>query len=176
MREHRQGEQQAEGEGGAGSPLSKDPDLGLDSRTSGSWTELRQMLHQLNHPGVPKMQIFPPVSHLSLSFLMVIFFNIEILDFQELDYSFFFSLIVRTLVTIRKGFLPPWYKSLMRPSGTFMAPCLTFNLWSIGINLSVWCEVWVYLSPAGHLGEDPLRNVTLSWQCTIPGLMMTKAS
>lgn len=63
------------------------------------------------------------------------------------------------------------------PSGTFMAPCFTFNLWSIGINLSVWCEVCVCLSSEGHLEEDPLIEVSL-WadNCTIPGLVMTEAS
>ena len=32
---HEQGEEQAEGEGEAGSPLSREPDVGLDSRTPG---------------------------------------------------------------------------------------------------------------------------------------------
>lgn len=35
-REHKQGKQQAEGEGVAGSPLSREPDLGLDPSTPGS--------------------------------------------------------------------------------------------------------------------------------------------
>jgi len=34
-REHKQGEQQAEGEGEAGSPPSREPDVGLDPRTPG---------------------------------------------------------------------------------------------------------------------------------------------
>ena len=35
-REHKQGEWQAEGEGDAGSPLSREPDAGFDPRTLGS--------------------------------------------------------------------------------------------------------------------------------------------
>jgi len=35
-REHKQGEWQAEGEGEAGSPLNREPDVGLDPRTPGS--------------------------------------------------------------------------------------------------------------------------------------------
>ena len=34
--EHKQGEQQSEGEGEAGSPLSREPDMELDPRTPGS--------------------------------------------------------------------------------------------------------------------------------------------
>ena len=34
---HKQGEQQAEGEGEAGSPLGREPNAGLDPRTPGSW-------------------------------------------------------------------------------------------------------------------------------------------
>ena len=36
QREHKQGEQQAEGEREAGSQLSREPDMGLDPRTLGS--------------------------------------------------------------------------------------------------------------------------------------------
>ena len=36
---HKQGEQQAEAEGEADSPLSWEPDVGLDPRTPGSWPE-----------------------------------------------------------------------------------------------------------------------------------------
>jgi len=35
-REHKQGEQQAEGEGGTDSPPSREPNAGLDPRTPGS--------------------------------------------------------------------------------------------------------------------------------------------
>ena len=35
-REHKQGERQAEREGEAGSPLSREPNVGLDPRTLGS--------------------------------------------------------------------------------------------------------------------------------------------
>ena len=35
-REHKQGEQQAEGEGEAGSLLTREPDVGLEPRTLGS--------------------------------------------------------------------------------------------------------------------------------------------
>ena len=34
-RKHKQGEQQAEGEGEAGSPLNREPDMGLNPRTPG---------------------------------------------------------------------------------------------------------------------------------------------
>ena len=37
-REHKQRDQQREEEGGAGSPLSREPDVGLDPRTPGSMT------------------------------------------------------------------------------------------------------------------------------------------
>ena len=36
LREHKQGEQPAEGEGEAGSPRSREPDAGLDPRIPGS--------------------------------------------------------------------------------------------------------------------------------------------
>ena len=36
MREHKQGERQAEGEEEAGSPLSREPNVRLDPRTPGS--------------------------------------------------------------------------------------------------------------------------------------------
>ena len=39
--EHKQEEQQAEGEGEAGPPQSRKPDVGLDPRTLGSWPELK---------------------------------------------------------------------------------------------------------------------------------------
>ena len=38
-REHKQGEQQAEGEEEAGSPLSREPNVGPDPRSMGSWPE-----------------------------------------------------------------------------------------------------------------------------------------
>ena len=41
LTEHKQGELQAEGEGEAGSLLSKDPDVGLNPRTLGSRPELK---------------------------------------------------------------------------------------------------------------------------------------
>ena len=37
--ENKQGEWQAEGEGRAGSPLSREPNAGLDPRILGSWCE-----------------------------------------------------------------------------------------------------------------------------------------
>ena len=37
--EHKQEDQQAEGKGEAGSLLSRKPDVGLDTRTLGSWPE-----------------------------------------------------------------------------------------------------------------------------------------
>ena len=50
-REHKQGEWHAEGEREAGSPLSREPDAGLDPRTLGSRPSRRQMPKQLNYPG-----------------------------------------------------------------------------------------------------------------------------
>ena len=40
-REHKQGERQAEGEGEAGSPPSREPNMGLNPRTLGSWPGLK---------------------------------------------------------------------------------------------------------------------------------------
>jgi len=40
-REHKRGELQAEGEGEADPPPSREPDLGLDPRTLGSWPGLK---------------------------------------------------------------------------------------------------------------------------------------
>ena len=45
LTEHKQGEWQAEGEGEAGSSLSREPYVDSDSRTLGSWLEPRQMLN-----------------------------------------------------------------------------------------------------------------------------------
>ena len=49
QREHKQEEQQGEGE--AGSPLSRDPNEGLDSRTPNSRPEPKADTYQLSHPG-----------------------------------------------------------------------------------------------------------------------------
>ena len=39
------------GEGEVDSPLSREPDAGLDPRTLRSWSELKETLNQLSHPG-----------------------------------------------------------------------------------------------------------------------------
>ena len=43
----------AEGEGEAGSPLSREPDVGLDPRTPGSRPGPKADTPPLSHPGVP---------------------------------------------------------------------------------------------------------------------------
>ena len=53
LAEHKQGEQQAKGDGEAGSPLSREPDVGLDPSTLGSWPKPMATLSQLSHPGTP---------------------------------------------------------------------------------------------------------------------------
>ena len=40
-REHKQGEQQAEGEGEAGFQRNREPDMGLNPKTPGPWPELK---------------------------------------------------------------------------------------------------------------------------------------
>ena len=53
----REAETQAEGE--AGSPLHcREPDTGLDPRTSGSRLKQKVDAHPLSHPGVPGCQLF----------------------------------------------------------------------------------------------------------------------
>ena len=56
--EHRQTERQAEAEGEAGSPPSKEPDVGLDPKTLGSWdTWVAQLVKRL-----PSAQVMIPAS------------------------------------------------------------------------------------------------------------------
>ena len=53
-RERAQAGGRAKGEGEADSPLSREPDVGLDPGTPGSWPERRQTLNWLSHPGAPQ--------------------------------------------------------------------------------------------------------------------------
>ena len=54
-RMHKQGEQEAEGEGQgeAGSPLSREPDAGLNPRTLGSWPEPKANAELIEPPRCP---------------------------------------------------------------------------------------------------------------------------
>ena len=52
-RENKPGVQQAEGEGEAGSPLSREPDTGLDPRTLGSWPEPKVGTYPTEPPRCP---------------------------------------------------------------------------------------------------------------------------
>ena len=53
LRESIQAVEMAEGEGEAGSLLSREPDAGLDPRTLGSRPEPKADTQPLNHPGAP---------------------------------------------------------------------------------------------------------------------------
>ena len=44
-------ERGTEGEVEADAPLSREPDMGLDPRTPGSWPELKADIDQLSYPG-----------------------------------------------------------------------------------------------------------------------------
>ena len=48
----------ADREGEAGSPMSREPGMESDPRTSGSWPELKAHANWLNHPGVPILNLF----------------------------------------------------------------------------------------------------------------------
>ena len=53
LTEHKQAEWQVEGEGEAGSPISREPDKGLDPRTLGSRPEPKVDAQLMSHPGAP---------------------------------------------------------------------------------------------------------------------------
>ena len=52
-RRHKQAEWQAEAEGEAGFPPSKEPDVGLDPRTLGSWPEPKAAAYPTEPPRRP---------------------------------------------------------------------------------------------------------------------------
>ena len=57
MRERAQAWLAAEGEGEAGSPLSREPDMGLNPRTLDHDLSRRQKFNGLRHPGAPEIVI-----------------------------------------------------------------------------------------------------------------------
>jgi len=87
--EHKQAEQQAEGEGEADSLLSREPDVGLSIQDSilglqDHVLSRRQSLNQLSHPGSP---IHPFFKALSCFFLPWILYTAN--DFQTMKMDCF---------------------------------------------------------------------------------------